>query len=156
MFSFLEADAIFFALTVSMESGDVKSINFVLFLITRPLLDFTPGKSISAMPKKISFTGSQLFCFHFPNFKKDLDFRLPREDIGLSMMVFCADNEVKMTALYLVSTSVHFEYYFSALLFSNEIFCIFVCEMEVCVSGGVGVRTSGGAKLFPSFSPPSF
>jgi hypothetical protein len=65
------------------------------------------------------------------------------------MMVFCADNEVKMTALYLLSTSVHFEYYFSALLFSNEFFCIFVCEMEVRVSAEPGVRTFG-ARSFPS------
>lgn len=48
MFSFLDADAIFFAFTVSIESGDVKSISFVLFFITLPLRLVTPGKSISA------------------------------------------------------------------------------------------------------------
>lgn len=51
MFSFFDAEAIFLAFTVSMSSGDVKSISFVLFLITRPLRDVTPEMSPST--KKI-------------------------------------------------------------------------------------------------------
>lgn len=50
--SFLVADAIFLAFTVSISSGEVKSMSFVLFLILRPLRLVTPPRMSPSKKKK--------------------------------------------------------------------------------------------------------
>lgn len=67
MFSFLDADAIFFAFTVSIESGDVKSISFVLFFITLPLRLVTPGISISEIQQWFNLLDLLQSAVQFPS-----------------------------------------------------------------------------------------